>query len=198
MCIIENVKNAPWKEMEMFFQNETGGKWRNCDWFLWNPKDAGYAAKHVLVDTKSYYIPQTRQRGYMILMDRKHPEADECATAWQGMMEELKRPASSPFEDFLMRGTDVNLLQARADMANGQGRDTDWTLCRERYWNYRQNKELGNQRPLTQWKNGGSCQAPDHWWSDWLRIQVERIYDSLDINHLYSAAFLNIDNRYKT
>ena len=199
LCILENIMGAPWDFITHLFQNDQEWLEENApEWeSQWGEDELGYAAKHVAVDSKKYYIPQTRTRGYVLLVDRKTPEADNIAEKWEGLMRALERKASSPFGDFLMDKDDPQLSRARADMTNSQGREHDWTLCRGRYAEYREQKKLGHKRPLTRWKNGGSCQLMDHWWRDWMERQVERIFDTLEINHLWNAAFRNTDNRYK-
>ena len=47
IVIIENVYGAPWNEKVAIFEN------------------LGYSATFVRLDTKDYYIPHTRQRGYL-------------------------------------------------------------------------------------------------------------------------------------
>lgn len=202
LCILENIKGAPWEIITHIFQNDQ-------EWLSTNAPETshllqqaegspGYAAKHVSVDSKNYYIPQTRVRGYVLLVDRRCPGADEMVVHWQTLMKSLERHASSSFEDFFMDKSDINLSRARADMTGGQGREVDWTLCRGRYAEYREQKQLGHKRPLTRWKNGGSCQVMDHWWRGWMVSQVERIFDTIEINYLFNAAFKKTDNRYKT
>ena len=53
MVLIENVFGAPWdKKVELF-------------------ERIGYSAVYVKLDTKDYYIPHTRQRGYLFAIRRQ-------------------------------------------------------------------------------------------------------------------------------
>ena len=52
MVILENVCSAPWEQMTM----------------VWFPA-IDYVAKSIKVDTKNYYIPQNRARGYLLAID---------------------------------------------------------------------------------------------------------------------------------
>ncbi|KAI2469441.1 hypothetical protein F4781DRAFT_431325 [Annulohypoxylon bovei var. microspora] len=52
VVILENVMGAPWAETEK----------------VWFPF-FGYSAFHVKLDTKDFYLPQTRNRGYLIALD---------------------------------------------------------------------------------------------------------------------------------
>ncbi|KAI1091338.1 SNF2 family N-terminal domain-containing protein [Rostrohypoxylon terebratum] len=54
VVILENVLGAPW------------GETRDV-WFPF----LGYTAYHIKLDTKDFYIPQTRMRGYLIAMDNE-------------------------------------------------------------------------------------------------------------------------------
>ena len=54
MVIFENVKTAPWV---------TKNSKRGFDHYI---NKAGYASRHLIIDAKKHYVPQTRQRGYMI------------------------------------------------------------------------------------------------------------------------------------
>ncbi|GAB1218525.1 hypothetical protein ATERTT37_007784 [Aspergillus terreus] len=103
MVILENVKTAPWDTIEKH--------WNEIDYF----------AVHVDVDTKAYYLPQTRERGYMFCVDKrlmdKHGMADEDMLRWTDVLADFKRPASSPAGMFIMDADDWRLEQIEKDMA---------------------------------------------------------------------------------
>lgn len=52
LMILENVCGAPWGHIKDAF------------------KEIDYHAYHIKVDTKNYYLPQTRERGYMLCIDQ--------------------------------------------------------------------------------------------------------------------------------
>ncbi|KAJ4383483.1 hypothetical protein N0V86_001532 [Didymella sp. IMI 355093] len=64
----------------------------------------GYEAAWIYCDTKNYYLPQTRQRMYMIAINRRlyGKKVKEAVTKWQTTMEKLQRQCSSPYEAFLV------------------------------------------------------------------------------------------------
>jgi site-specific DNA-cytosine methylase len=68
LVILENVKGAPWQQASE-------------DW-----QSIGYAAMFMMVDTKDYYLPQTRERGYMICIDQERQGcrqlANDAITEW--------------------------------------------------------------------------------------------------------------------
>ncbi|KAI1502571.1 hypothetical protein F5X99DRAFT_152768 [Biscogniauxia marginata] len=140
VVILENVMNAPWEQ--------------NCNvWFY----HIGYAATFIKVDTKDFWIPQTRMRGYLIAVDRDVFEAssDQIVNAWSDEMKKLKRRASSPVTDWLLPPTHSLAIRACQDDAekalNGRDRDSKWIRSRVRHTRVRRVEKLGNERPLTEW-----------------------------------------------
>lgn len=177
LVVLENVLGAPWDEIAEY--------WHEV---------AGYAAMYVKVDTKQYYIPHTRQRGYMLCIDRKRLQrSSDSVLEWGKLMATLQRPASSPVEAFLLPEDDTRVHLAREEMiksANGEeksGRDVDWTLCQGRHQNYRAEHHLGTKKPLTRWQQGGSSSFPDYAWIDWNKAQTDRVKDTCDLSYLRSA-----------
>ncbi|KAL5360693.1 hypothetical protein BJX96DRAFT_184740 [Aspergillus floccosus] len=141
MVILENVKTAPWDTIEKH--------WNEIDYF----------AVHVDVDTKAYYLPQTRERGYMFCVDKrlmdKHSMANEDMLRWTEVLAYFKRPASSPAGMFIMDADDWRLEQVEKDMAvritssSSSSRATvNWAKYQVRHQSYRLNQSLGHRRPI--------------------------------------------------
>lgn len=186
IVILENVLKAPWGRMELAWQ------------------EAGYATKVALLDSKDFYMPQTRQRGYMIGISREVAEecqldADKAVNKWFGVMERLQRRASSPFTDFIFDDDDPQLRIQDQEAAAVQtiGRPVSWEMCKKEVLFYRASNFLGPQRPFTNWENSGSCNVPDSCFKHWFKKQVERIWDTIDINHLRSIAWRGYDMSHK-
>ncbi|KAI9707332.1 MAG: hypothetical protein M1836_000292 [Candelina mexicana] len=187
MIVLENVFNAPWVDIKA----------------AWESK--GYAADFVKLDTKDYYIPHTRQRGYMLCInnDQTEKQPNMSVQAWKTLMGKLQRPASSSVEAFLLPGDDPRVHRGRAELAKGlrgedkPPREVSWTKSQGRHLDYRADLALGNNRPMTAWEDNGSCKMPDYAWGDWARAQVERVWDTLEINKLRSAR-RGFDCEYKT
>ena len=176
LIVLENVFNAPWNDIAEYWD------------------DAGYAAMYVKVDTKQYYIPHTRQRGYMLCIDTQRLDSSSDAVAeWGKLMATFQRPASCPVEAFLLSEDDTRVHLAREEMtksANGEeksGRDVDWTLCQGRHQDYRAEHLLGTKKPLTGWQQGGASSFPDYAWIDWNKAQTDRVKDTCDLSYLRSA-----------
>lgn len=114
----------------------------------------GYEAAWVYCDTKNYYLPQTRERMYMIAINRRlyGKGVDQAVLEWRSTMEDLKRQCSSPYEAFL---TD---LPANMIAHSALSSEPDWSLCRLRYDQIRSEQQLGIRRPITQWSENGSLQ----------------------------------------
>ncbi|GES66406.1 C-5 cytosine-specific DNA methylase [Aspergillus terreus] len=177
MVILENVKTAPWDTIEKH--------WNEIDYF----------AVHVDVDTKAYYLPQTRERGYMFCVDKrlmdKYGMADEDMLRWTDVLADFKRPASSPAGMFIMEADDWRLEQVEKDMAvritssSSSSRATvNWAKYQVRHQSYRLNQSLGHRRPVSKSQDDGTCQMPDFAWQTWVRSLPERVWDTIDVNFL--------------
>lgn len=160
---------------------------------MWQDND--YAAEFIKLDTKQYYIPHTRQRVYMICIDTKKLEsAGAGVKKWASLMEKFQRPASCSIESFLLQEDDPRVQMAREQLAKGSRgedrgpRDVDWTKCQGRHQDYRASQQLGTERPVTAWVNGGSCKTPEFAWHEWNNNQVERVWDTMDMSYLRNAA----------
>lgn len=176
MVILENVKNAPWDEIKK--------KWNEIDYF----------AVHMAVDTKAYYLPQTRERGYMFCVDRQLleeqqiPEAD-MEQQWLTLFTGFKRPASSPAGMFLMDSNDRRLEQIEKDMAayitsSSSRTMINWARYQIRHQGYRLEQNLGHRRPISRSQEDGTCQMPDFAWQTYVRSLPERVWDTIDANFL--------------
>ena len=113
IVIIENVYGAPWNDKVALFE------------------ELGYSATFVRLDTKDYYIPHTRQRGYLFAVrnqngssnttksktkgqQRHQTEEDPRPSEWADMVTALKRPASASVDDFMLPNDDPRVLRGRA------------------------------------------------------------------------------------
>ena len=130
--------------------------------------------------------------------------AREKAVEWGTMMKKLERTASCPVESFLLSKDDVRLIHGREQMVQ-DGRNADkpykevkWELSRARHMDYRDRYHLGIGRPTTLWIDGGSCKPVDYWDHRWHKAQVERIWDSLEINVLRACSKHGMDWLYKS
>jgi site-specific DNA-cytosine methylase len=141
IVILENVCSAPWPRIQTYFEKN------------------GYSAVHIRVDTKHYYIPHTRTRGYLLAVDEKHSKMPEIWKNW--VTSKLKRPASATLDAFLLPSDDPRIHQAREKLVqegfNGVDRRTgrtDWGRCESRHQRARLDEALGSKRPLTSWDEG--------------------------------------------
>lgn len=176
MVVLENVKTAPWTKLQEFFEED------------------GFITTFIYVDTKNFYLPQTRNRGYLVGFDInkiRHVgiEPDKLLADFKSCMEYFRRPASSHVLEFLLPEDDPRFQQGRRDLelTRQDRKEVDWAKCQTRHSEYRDSTELGVQRPLTSWQNGGTCTPPDHHWIQWTKNQVERIWDVLEMNQLRSV-----------
>ena len=186
LIVLENVCSAPWREIE--------SAWRKF----------GYAAKHIRLDTKQYYIPHTRQRGYMICIDKEKLQGADAAVAkWETLMGSFERQASSPVDAFLLKEDDTRLQRAREELirdSRGQdksAREVDWTTCMGRHITTREENKLGFSHAITRWVIGGYSEFFDYGWLEWSRHQVDRIKDTIDIHTLRNVQ-RGFDSSFKT
>jgi site-specific DNA-cytosine methylase len=112
----------------------------------------GYEARWVILDTKDYYLPQTRQRMYMIAVERKLYGKDACKAAdqWGSIMQKLQRRCSSPYEAF------ISEVRQESDTHSTIQFDPDWVLSKLRYDHIRAKCLLGMLRTLTKWNETGT------------------------------------------
>jgi len=195
ILILENVRGAPWGKIALLFQPKYAR-----DFWGTHP---GFAVQYGYFDSKDYYIPHMRNRGYMVCMNRlRIPNADKRIHRWSELMGKLRRPASSSVEAFLLPPEDPRLLRAKGEMqrdsrATNKTTEVAWLLSRVRHEKYREMFHLGTGRPLTNWVEKGSCQPPDWMEYTWAKAQVERIQDTLEINSLRNYMRYGIDSSSK-
>ncbi|KAJ5151239.1 uncharacterized protein N7482_010491 [Penicillium canariense] len=194
LILLENVCTAPWDEFAK----------------IWAA--AGYLAVHQIIDSKEYYIPQTRRRGYMVAMDTHRldtamigqalPSVNELGSSFRSLMQKFIRRASSPAGMFLLPEDDRRLEQIQKDLATRLAAKasrvgSNWDKFQLRHENLRAKEKLGGQRPISRSQAGGMVSMPpDFYWRSFFVSQTERVWESLDINFLMGVAH-GIDTNYK-
>jgi site-specific DNA-cytosine methylase len=99
--------------------------------------EEGYDATHTKLDTKRYYIPHTRQRGYLIAV-RKEFKARELDKRWKDIVLALERPAVKCLDAFMLSTDDPRVIRGNSRMLaeislggkDGKAGRTDWTRVR--------------------------------------------------------------------
>ncbi|EJD08575.1 uncharacterized protein FOMMEDRAFT_102039 [Fomitiporia mediterranea MF3/22] len=183
LVILENVCGAPWNKVVSHFGN------------------IQYSAAYFRVDTKNFYIPHTRTRVYLLAV---HQENSKIPDSWRTLVNRLERPASTTLDSWMLPTDDQRIHQARQKLVRESfgaldrrtGR-TDWGRCESRHQRARLEEGLGPKRPLTSWEEGGFCKLPDFAWGDWGVVQVERVWDLMDISLLRKAK-QGVDPSFKT
>ncbi|KAJ5676207.1 hypothetical protein N7462_009104 [Penicillium macrosclerotiorum] len=181
LMVQENVYGAPWGVMAQ--------RWEQID----------YRTVYATMDTKDYYIPHTRMRGYMVCIDGRRLSANGLSTDdsitgitshIEGLIDQFARRASSPAGQFLLADDDRRLEQISKDLATriraGAARaEVPWDLYQVRHQAFRDKVEVGNQRPISRSQGGGVvCRPPDFYWQDSFTAQVERVWETIDIKFL--------------
>ncbi|KAK4890343.1 hypothetical protein LTR27_010986 [Elasticomyces elasticus] len=179
IVIFENVQSAPWDKQLMQY------------------RELGYDCEGVCVDSKDYYIPHTRQRGYMVCFDVSglKDRSVNLGKRWQDLMEKFKRPASSAVSAFLMSIDQVVMRNMGEDASL---REVNWAKCELRHMRFRQEERLGNGRPITHWQESGHMSVPETGVRPWYLKQVERVKDTIEALVLLYGRKFAYDPRYKT
>lgn len=172
IVILENVKGAPWTTKVKIFES------------------IGYHASFIHVDTKQYYIPHTRQRGYLFAVKKSgaKPISKRVLKQWSDTVKKLERPAGGSLDAFMLPNDDPRVIKGRDRLSATDSADqsTPWTKCQSRHHFARANEELGEKHPLTG-SNEGNTRMPPFAWNEWTSRQVLRIHDLLDIDTLRCA-----------
>jgi site-specific DNA-cytosine methylase len=156
----------------------------------------GYGTQVVKVDTKDYYLPHTRQRKYMLALNKSlyRNKVPSMLDTWEKHMDTFKRRASAPVSSFLLPADDPRILAllAREDLKAKDSFEQEdrWEACRGRHLNRRLELELGPRKPITAF-------LPEHGHRKWLKGRVPRELDVIDICHLVQAVD-GLDSQFKT
>ena len=172
MAIIENVKLAPWKDISAYWDS------------------LHYISHVVKVDSKNFYFPQTRERGYMLAIDRELALARgfdylKAFATFEKILTDLAHRATSPYTAFAYFPDDPMfevVTQDMMDPQSGRKGNSRWDACYVRHNKHRTEHELGFGRQLTLWENNGSSCPPDYFaMRAMMQRKPERILDTLDI-----------------
>ncbi|KAH7390665.1 hypothetical protein BKA66DRAFT_580830 [Pyrenochaeta sp. MPI-SDFR-AT-0127] len=167
IVLLENVKakRTTWDDVT--------SRWRHI----------GYEAAWLYCDTKNYYLPQTRERMYMIAIDQRRfgKDSTKAVNEWKDLMKSLRRQCSSPYEAFLSG------LMQESNEYSALASESDWALCKLRYDHIRSEERLGILRPSTKWSENGTIRPPDFANRKWYHSQSSRVYDAIDVAHLQAA-----------
>jgi site-specific DNA-cytosine methylase len=176
IILIENVSATKG------FWNGFQTKWSAIDYeYTW-----------MICDTKNYYLPQTRQRMYMIAIDKKQygKGVKDALRQWETVMETLQRRCSSPFEAFLTSDTPGQYQHISLVT------DPNWALCRLRYDHIRTNERLGIHHPMTYWSDNGTVRPPDIASLAFFLSMSSRVWECIEIANL-QCALKGYDSLYK-
>ena len=183
IVLLENLNSAPWETLKRVFAA------------------IDYSANYVRVNTRDYYLPQVRTRGYMFCINNnvfkgqkglRLEEARSKADEWCTLMKSFKRPASSSAEEFLL-DPDHPALQKALKALSRTGEHisetraiVDWSVCEGRHHRYRKDRALGQGVPYTKWSRG-ALTPPGYAHKEWIRMQSSRVQDCLDMVALENA-----------
>ncbi|KAB5515260.1 hypothetical protein GE09DRAFT_1263776 [Coniochaeta sp. 2T2.1] len=183
MVIFENVQTAPWKAMQNF----------------WLPR-AGYAAEFVKLNSKDFYVPQERLRGYLVALDAPgFPDVDVSKIVSAAILKvpKMAQRASSSVLDFLLEDDDPAVLQSRDEMTRygvlgvpkegksaSTGKNIDWDFNQVRHSIHSQRWNLDTIRRFSKatLSHGKivSITPPAHSWIGYWARETPRVIDLFD------------------
>lgn len=195
MVILENVSSVPWTTAKA--KKSKNSAERGLDEHF---AEIGYATRHVILDTKNYYVPQTRQRGYLLAIHRDSfsgtdAQLDSKFNRWEKELKvDLKREASVPAEYIFLHSDDPKLKFAvQIEDPEMRKKPTEWERCHRGHEIYRGKLKIGNEHFITHWAPGGFKQLPDFYKP--FRGATERVLDTVDIAHA-RGILRGYDDRY--
>lgn len=176
IAIFENVENAPWESVQAYVLPL-----------------CGYASVIRKLDTKNYYLPQTRSRKYLVAFSHAFfgvEGAQELCNLFGDKVKGLERRYSSSVTDFLLPINSHELHRARNEMElacqSTREKDTDWSFSKARHAAFRRLMQLPDERPWIRWSETSSYSAPAKMWKQWEAKQPKRVIDLMDIIFLVS------------
>jgi site-specific DNA-cytosine methylase len=175
IVILENVKGGPYDLMMDCY--------RKID----------YLPAGCLLDTKNFYLPHTRQRGYLVCFDKTKATGniDGIEKKWTSLMADFRRHASSSVADFML----PDEVRTQQQSLDDNTKEYDWAACEIRHLQYRQDQRLGNARPFTFWSASGTMNVPETGSISWYHKQPERVRDYMDIAMLRKAALFDVRHK---
>ena len=172
IIILENVQAAPW---DAFAKN----------WF----DPAGYLSNYVKADTQNYWLPQTRTRGYTIAADRgtfDEEVAQKIVDHWTKIMVGMESKLQAELSLFV-RHKNHPATEAAPQFIEGRLRarklkQSDAPHAQIKHKTFRIDNDL--DLVLSPYSNVDARHYPtprDDTWRDYLRAQLWRALDNLDI-----------------
>lgn len=181
IAIFENVESAPWPSILQYVLPL-----------------CGYAGTVQKLDTKNYYLPQTRSRAYLIAYSHRFFGVDGAKALCQlfgAKVKKLEHRYSSSVTDFLLSVNSHELHRARNEMELAsqmtREKDTDWSFSKSRHTAFRRLMDIPDERLWLRWSETGSSNAPAKMWKPWEAKQPNRVRDLLDIVYLVAVSGKN-------
>lgn len=181
IAIFENVESAPWPSVLKYVLPL-----------------CGYAGTVLKLDTKNYYLPQTRSRAYLIAYNHTFfgVEGAKALCELVGTkVKKLEHRYSSSLTDFLLSINNHELHRARNEMElasqMARDKDTDWSFSKSRHTAFRRFMDIPDERRWLRWSETGSSKAPAKMWKPWEAKQPNRVRDLLDIVYLVAVSGKN-------
>ncbi|KUJ21121.1 uncharacterized protein LY89DRAFT_778739 [Mollisia scopiformis] len=148
-----------------------------------------YMAKILKLDIKDFYLPQTRNRRYMLCVDldlfKEKDEARKLLETWEAYVKCFKQTTAVSAETMLLLSAEETpeaFSQFGDPEIEKRTKRDDWEDCKIKMRRFRDNLALGTGRSLTLWNESGFRAIPDFWTQK--NPPLNRILDVLEISHL--------------
>lgn len=181
IAIFENVESAPWPSILQYVLPL-----------------CGYAGTVQKLDTKNYYLPQTRSRAYLVAYSHAFfgvDGAQALCRLFGPKIKKLEFRYSTSVADFLLPINSHELHRARNEMElaaqTNREKDTDWSFAKSRHAAFRRLMQIPDERRWLRWSETGSSNAPAKMWKPWEAKQSNRVRDLLDIVYLMAVSGKN-------
>ncbi|KAK6382239.1 hypothetical protein LTS17_004126 [Exophiala oligosperma] len=185
LVILENVEATEWQTILERFQ------------------EIRYQCQVVKLDSINFYVPQTRNRSYCIVVDmdqaaRVDLKLGQAIANWVQLFAYFQKRATSPYPSFLLDDSDPRLILEKAKDASvaSIAGSPEWEAGRKRHYVKRTELQLGYENPYTQLKEHPPCNMDNYVSQTWAMSQTERVLDLLDIHYLKNA--MSAQRRKKT
>lgn len=212
IVIFENVGNAPFLTKII-----SGVEKKGMNQYI---HEVGYATRYIKLDTKNFYIPHTRVRGYMICIEmqqaykayciganpnptqtqidafRESDVMEQLLDAWETKVRMLGCGASVPVDNMLLAPDDTRVVGLREGISHKEDKSrkpTPWEKCKVGHQDYRSKHGFGNKHAITEWHDD-TYHLPD-FYQQKVKGFVQRVCDTIDIAHLRNIT-RGFDDRY--
>mmetsp|Transcript_16313 Transcript_16313/g.28556 ORF Transcript_16313/g.28556 Transcript_16313/m.28556 type:complete len:1878 (-) Transcript_16313:150-5783(-) len=167
----------------------------DSDSLVFDTAKKGFLCRKISVDSKDYGLPQTRNRGYMLVWHESQG-GQELGELWAELVKHMEQPLQSSLDEFLLPDDDERVRRLREVLRGPLGRKAqednamswngDWWSSEskdaERQKKYRDEMQVSsNHLLLTGWGKHGARKGQPSLWPELLGVLSSRQCDMMEI-----------------